>query len=46
MEVMFQRNSMCKLEGGIQIDDAYQGGGKSGTCHAIWRPMNGASPAL
>ena len=36
MEVMFQRNSMYKLEGDIQIDDAYQGGempaipGKSG----------------
>ena len=30
MEVMFQRNSMYKLEGDIQIDDAYQGGEKSG----------------
>ena len=36
MEVMFQRNSMYKLEGDIQIDNAYQGGempsipGKSG----------------
>jgi len=28
MEVMFQRNSMYKLEGDIQIDDAYQGGEK------------------
>jgi transposase-like protein len=26
MEVMFQRNSIYKLEGDIQIDDAYQGG--------------------
>jgi len=30
MEVMFQRNSMHKLKGDIQIDDAYQGGEKSG----------------
>jgi hypothetical protein len=26
MEVMFQRNSIYKLQGDIQIDDAYQGG--------------------
>ena len=28
MEAMFQRNSIVKLEGDIQIDDAYQGGEK------------------
>ena len=30
MEVMRQRNSIYKLEGDIQIDDAYQGGEKPG----------------
>lgn len=30
MEVMLQRNSIYRLEGDIQIDDAYQGGEKAG----------------
>ena len=30
LEMMLQRNSMYKLAGDIQVDDAYQGGEKAG----------------
>ena len=30
MEVMLQRNSIYKLSGDVQVDDAYQGGEKAG----------------
>jgi len=40
MEVMLQRNSIYRLEGEIQIDDAYQGGEKAG------KPGRGAANKL
>ena len=40
MEVMLQRNSIYKLKGDIQIDDAYQGGEKAG------KPGRGAANKL
>ena len=40
MEVMLQRNSIYKLSGHIQVDDAYQGGEKAG------KPGRGAANKL
>jgi hypothetical protein len=40
LEVMLQRNSMYKLGGDIQVDDAYQGGEKAG------KPGRGAANKL
>lgn len=40
MEVMLQRNSIYKLKGDIQVDDAYQGGEKAG------KPGRGAANKL
>ena len=40
LEVMLQRNSMYKLAGDIQVDDAYQGGEKAG------KPGRGAANKL
>ena len=40
MEVMLQRNSIYKLSGDIQVDDAYQGGEKAG------KPGRGAANKL
>ena len=40
MEVMLQRNSIYRLEGDIQVDDAYQGGEKAG------KPGRGAANKL
>ena len=40
MEVMLQRNSIYKLAGDIQVDDAYQGGEKAG------KPGRGAANKL
>lgn len=40
MEVMLQRNSIYKLSGDVQVDDAYQGGEKAG------KPGRGAANKL
>src|SRR6267378_8346057 len=40
LEVMLQRNSLYKLTGDIQVDDAYQGGEKAG------KPGRGAANKL
>jgi hypothetical protein len=40
MEVMLQRNSIYKLAGDVQVDDAYQGGEKAG------KPGRGAASKL
>jgi ISXO2-like transposase domain/Transposase zinc-ribbon domain len=44
MEVMFQRNSIYKLEGDIQIDDAYQGGEKPALPGQTGRGARGKVP--
>jgi ISXO2-like transposase domain/Transposase zinc-ribbon domain len=44
MEVMFQRNSIYKLEGDIQIDDAYQGGEKPALPGKTGRGARGKVP--
>jgi hypothetical protein len=44
MEVMFQRNSIYKLEGNVQIDDAYQGGEKPAIPGKTGRGARGKVP--
>ena len=45
MEVMFQRNSIYKLDGDIQVDDAYQGGEKPALPGKTGRRVGDAPPA-
>ena len=44
MEAMFQRNSMYKLDGDVQIDDAYLGGERPGKPGKAGRGAEGKIP--